>query len=159
MGQCLLVGVSKQSVTSGPGNPTFLSESRCEWAPILPEQKPKYHPTSGDYIKNLPRSDTIAIWHSSCFVLYAETERHHHKTKQRTEATVNPMVPVTFEDTNVEVLARIVKATSEKFDCTMEIDFKDGNRKTEFIGDDALKAFIAEEVEDMFRRGKKQEKK
>jgi len=72
---------------------------------------------------------------------------------------VNPMVPVTFEDTNVEVLARIVKATSEKFDCTMEIDFKDGNRKTEFIGDDALKAFIAEEVEDMFRRGKKQEKK
>jgi len=67
---------------------------------------------------------------------------------------VNPIVPVTFEDTNVEVLARIVKATSRKFDCTMEIDFKDGNRKTEFVGDDALKAFIAEEVEDMFRRGK-----
>jgi len=36
---------------------------------------------------------------------------------------MSPIVPITFEDTNVEVLARIVKATSEKFDCTMEIDF------------------------------------
>jgi len=68
---------------------------------------------------------------------------------------MSPVVPITFEDTNVEVLARIVKATSEKFDCTMEIDFKNGNRKTEFVGDEALKVFIAEEVEDIFRRGKK----
>jgi len=110
--------------------------------------------TLRDHIKNWLKSDMNTFWHSSCFVLLAKPERHHHKTNEQMEATVNPIVPVTFEDTNVEVLARIVKATSRKFDCTMEIDFKDGNRKTEFVGDDALKAFIAEEVEDMFRRGK-----
>ena len=32
-------------------------------------------------------------------------------------------IPIRFEDTNIEVLARIVKAASRKFDCSMEIDF------------------------------------
>ena len=32
------------------------------------------------------------------------------------------MIPVKIEDTNIEVLARIVKAASRKFDCLMETE-------------------------------------
>ena len=53
-------------------------------------------------------------------------------------------------DANAEVLARIVKATSRKYDCSMEIDFNDGNRITKFVGDDSLKPHIAEEVSNIF---------
>jgi hypothetical protein len=63
-------------------------------------------------------------------------------------------IPIKIEETNMEVLARIVKATSRKFDCSMEIDFQNGNRKAEFVGDDKLKPFIAEEVEYIFTRKK-----
>ena len=62
------------------------------------------------------------------------------------------MIPVKIEDTNMEVLARIVKATSRKYDCSMEIDFQNGNRKAEFSGDEILKPFIAEEVESIFAK-------
>jgi hypothetical protein len=43
------------------------------------------------------------------------------------------IIPVKIEETNMEVLARIVKATSRKFDCSMSIDFQNGNRKVQFI--------------------------
>ena len=61
-------------------------------------------------------------------------------------------IPIRFEDTNIEVLARIVKAASRKFDCSMEIDFSNGNRKVEFVGDDFYKPLIVEEVEEIFSK-------
>jgi len=63
-------------------------------------------------------------------------------------------IPIKREDTNIEVLARIVKAASRKFDCSMEIDFTNGNRKVEFVGvgDDFYKPIIVEEVEEIFSK-------
>ena len=61
-------------------------------------------------------------------------------------------IPIRFEDTNIEVLARIVKAASRKFDCSMEIDFTNGNRKVEFVGDDFYKPLIVDEVEEIFSK-------
>jgi hypothetical protein len=65
------------------------------------------------------------------------------------------MIPIKIEDANIEVLARIAKAASHKFDCSMNIDFKNGNRKIEFIGDEFYKPLIAEEVLDIFAKNKK----
>ena len=62
------------------------------------------------------------------------------------------IIPVNIEDTNAEVLAMIVKATSRKYDCSIDIDFQNGNRKAEFIGDEIFKPFIAEEVECIFAK-------
>ena len=64
------------------------------------------------------------------------------------------MVTVKIEDTNIEVLAMIVKAASRKYDCSMDIDFQNGNRKVEFIGDEIFKPLIAEEVECIFTKKK-----
>jgi len=65
------------------------------------------------------------------------------------------MIPIKFEDTNIEVLARIVKAASRKFDCSMDIDFNNGNRKAEFVGDEFYKPLIVEEVQDIFVKNEK----
>ena len=65
------------------------------------------------------------------------------------------MIPIKMEDTNIEVLARIAKAASHKFDCSMNIDFKNGNRIVEFIGDEFYKPLIAEEVLDIFAKNEK----
>jgi hypothetical protein len=65
------------------------------------------------------------------------------------------LIPVKIEDTNIEVLAKIVKAASRKYDCSMDIDFQDGNRKAEFIGDEIFKPFIAEEIESIFAKKEK----
>jgi hypothetical protein len=64
------------------------------------------------------------------------------------------MIPFKIKDTNIEILARIVKAASRKYDCSLDIDFQNGNRKVEFIGDETLKPFIAEEVECIFEKKK-----
>lgn len=64
------------------------------------------------------------------------------------------VIPVKFEDTNIEVLARIVKAASRKFDCSMDIDFNNGNRKADFVGDEFYQPLIVEEVQDIFRKNK-----
>ncbi len=61
-------------------------------------------------------------------------------------------IPIRLEDTNIEVLARIVKAASRKFDCSMKIDFTNGNRKVEFVGDEFYKPLIVEEVEEIFSK-------
>jgi hypothetical protein len=62
------------------------------------------------------------------------------------------MITIKIEDANIEVLARIAKAASHKFDCSMNIDFKNGNRVVEFIGDEFYKPLIAEEVLDIFSK-------
>jgi hypothetical protein len=65
------------------------------------------------------------------------------------------MIPIKIEDASLEVLARIAKAASCKFDCSMKIDFKNGNRKVEFIGNEFYKPLIAEEVLEIFAKNKK----
>jgi len=66
------------------------------------------------------------------------------------------IIPVKIEETNMEVLARIVKATSRKFDCSMNIDFQNGNRKVQFIGDEIFKPLIEEDVEFIFTKKENQ---
>lgn len=66
---------------------------------------------------------------------------------------MNAIMHIAREDTNAEVLARIVKAASRKYDCSMEIDFTRDNRISKFVGDEALKPYIAEEVRSIFSRG------
>jgi hypothetical protein len=60
------------------------------------------------------------------------------------------MVPIQFEDANLEVMARIVKAASHKYHCNVEIDFNNGVRKVVFTGDEEMKACIACEVLNIF---------
>ncbi len=59
-------------------------------------------------------------------------------------------IPINREETNLEILARIAKASARKFDCSLHIDFSNGNRRIEFIGDEATKALIAAEMEYLF---------
>ena len=66
------------------------------------------------------------------------------------------IISVKIEETNMEVLARIVKATSRKFDCSMNIDFQNGNRKVQFIGDEIFKPLIEEDVEFIFTKKENQ---
>lgn len=60
-------------------------------------------------------------------------------------------IKINQEETNLEVLARIAKATARKYDCSMRIDFTNGKRQIEFIGDNECKAKIATAVEDYFK--------
>ena len=55
------------------------------------------------------------------------------------------------EETNLEILARIAKATAQKYDCSMTIDFQNGNRRIEFSGDPASKAKIASTLATYFK--------
>jgi hypothetical protein len=66
-------------------------------------------------------------------------------------------IPIKFKDANFEVLARIAKAASRKFDCSIKIDFNNGNRQVEFIGDDIYKPLIVEEVKEILSKDKKNE--
>ena len=61
-------------------------------------------------------------------------------------------VKINQEETNLEVLARITKATARKYDCSLDIDFQDGKRRIEFIGDQECKARIASAVENFFMK-------
>ena len=63
---------------------------------------------------------------------------------------MNDILYISREDTNAEVLARIVKAASHKYDCSMEIDFTNDNRISKFVGDEDLKPYIADEVRRIF---------
>ena len=65
--------------------------------------------------------------------------------------------PINHEETNLEVLARIAKAAARKFDCSLDIDFSDGNRHIEFIGDETNKNLIAAEIEHIFSAERKTE--
>jgi len=64
---------------------------------------------------------------------------------------MSPKIPLNLEETNNEVLARIIKATARKYNCSMVIDFNDGNRKVEFVGDDASKPLIVKELNNIFK--------
>jgi hypothetical protein len=70
----------------------------------------------------------------------------------RGDPDVTHGIKVTLEDTNAEVLARIAKAAAKKFNCSLTIDFHDGNRTIEFVGDESCKPAIAREVENIFRK-------
>ncbi len=59
-------------------------------------------------------------------------------------------IPINHEETNLEILARIAKVAARKFDCSLHIDFSDGNRQIEFVGDETNKALIAAEMEYLF---------
>ena len=60
-------------------------------------------------------------------------------------------VKINREETNLEILARITKATARKYDCSLTIDFKNGKRRIEFIGDNECKEQIANTVEKYFK--------
>jgi len=60
-------------------------------------------------------------------------------------------IPLNLEETGNEVLARIIKATARKYNCSMVIDFNNGNRTVEFIGDEASKPLIIKELNDIFK--------
>ena len=60
-------------------------------------------------------------------------------------------VKITREETNLEILARIAKAAARKYDCTLTIDFHNGNRRIAFAGDSAAKQKIADTVEGYFK--------
>ena len=62
-------------------------------------------------------------------------------------------IRINHEETNLEVLARIAKATARKFDCSLHIDYSNGNRRIEFVGDESSKALIAAEMEYLFDPG------
>ena len=60
-------------------------------------------------------------------------------------------VKINREETNMEILARITKAAARQYDCTLNIDFRDGKRCIEFIGSQECKKQIADTVENYFR--------
>ena len=60
-------------------------------------------------------------------------------------------IPIATEETNIEILARIAKATSKKWGCTMQIDFYNGNRTVLFSGDPECRPVIVYELEEIFR--------
>ena len=61
-------------------------------------------------------------------------------------------IKINREETNLEVLARIAKATARKYDCSMRIDFQNGKRQIEFVGDAECKAKIAGAMENYFNQ-------
>ncbi len=63
------------------------------------------------------------------------------------------IIPIRVEDTNLEIVARIMKAASRKYNCDVEIDFTNNSRKIYFIGDEEMKPHITEEVLNMFDLG------
>jgi hypothetical protein len=62
-------------------------------------------------------------------------------------------IPIKFEDTNQEIVARIAKATSRKYNSDVEIDFSNGVRKVIFSGDETMRVYIAGEVLAYFSAG------
>lgn len=59
-------------------------------------------------------------------------------------------IRINRENTNAEVVARIVKATSRHYDCSLNIDFSKGRRIVEFVGDEGCKAQILAHVRELF---------
>ncbi len=56
-------------------------------------------------------------------------------------------IDVKVDDTSLEIYAKIFKATANKYDCSVNIDFQNGNRMAEFVGDKTCEPHIAEEVQ------------
>jgi len=60
-------------------------------------------------------------------------------------------IPINIENANSEIWARIVKAEARKHNCSVDIDFSEGNRKAEFIGNKTYMPRILEEVQKIFK--------
>ena len=60
-------------------------------------------------------------------------------------------IPIKVKDTNLEILARIAKATSRKYGCNIEIDFQNGHEIIKFEGDATFKPHISEEIRKLFK--------
>jgi hypothetical protein len=71
-------------------------------------------------------------------------------TQKKEDIMRSEIIPIRVEDTNLEIMARIVKAASRKYNCDVEIDFSNNSRKVYFVGDEDLKPHITEEVLNMF---------
>lgn len=82
---------------------------------------------------------------TACFLLYLFDNVYLERN-----LAADMSIPINHEETNLEVLARIVKVAARKFDCSVHIDFSNGNRRIEFIGDETSKALIAAEMEYLF---------
>lgn len=61
-------------------------------------------------------------------------------------------VKINREETNLEILALIAKAAARKYDCSVTIDFQNGQRRIEFTGNHRCKAQIASTVENYFKK-------
>ena len=59
-------------------------------------------------------------------------------------------IPLNIKYNNLEILARIAKATSKKYGCNIEIDFQDGHEIIKFEGDESCKPHISEEIRNLF---------
>ena len=68
---------------------------------------------------------------------------------------MNNNLRIIKKQTNDEILARIMKAACRKYDCSMEIDFANGNRTVKFVGTEENKARVAVDVETMLNGGLK----
>ena len=78
-------------------------------------------------------------WRAFIDLIYAVAE----------EAVMQTPIPIANEETNIEILARIAKATSKKWGCTMHIDFYNGNRTVIFSGDPEYRSCIVYELTDI----------
>ncbi len=61
-------------------------------------------------------------------------------------------IKILVENTSNEILARIAKAVSKKFNCSLYINYSKGKRDVEFIGNPIYKTQIAEEVNNIFKK-------
>lgn len=80
---------------------------------------------------------------------------HHKQARGNVESEyekMNAMIPLHIKNVSAEIWARILKAVSRKYGCSIHIDFSQGHVEMEFIGDEASKKHITEEVKGMFRR-------
>ncbi|MEJ2096475.1 MAG: hypothetical protein P8Y38_04900 [Deltaproteobacteria bacterium] len=59
-------------------------------------------------------------------------------------------IPINKQNANAEIVARIIKVASKKYDCNMHIDFQHGHRTMKFVGEETLKPFIALDVNRIF---------
>lgn len=59
--------------------------------------------------------------------------------------------PIHYQETNAEIYARIAQSVASKYGCVMNINFREGCRKVEFLGDESCKHHIATEIQNIFR--------
>lgn len=83
-----------------------------------------------------------------------DSQHYPASAENRGKQSMLNKIPVQIEETNQEVLARIIKATARKYNCNLVIDFSNGNRKVEFTGDEACKPLILEELKDILKYDK-----
>jgi hypothetical protein len=53
-------------------------------------------------------------------------------------------------NTSLEVWVKIMNSTAKKYNCSMKVNYKNGNGEVVFRGDESMKPFIAAEVVENF---------